>query len=63
MEIFASADQPDNFFDDGEEISQQILYGQGVSERIGELAKSLGQSALLVTDQGLAAAGHPQKYS
>ena len=61
MENFTSADTQDNFFGDEEEISQQILYGPGASERIGELAQDLGQSVLLVTDQGLSAAGHPQK--
>lgn len=61
MENFTSADTQDNFFGAGEEISQRILYGPGTSERIGDFAKDLGQSVLLVTDQGLSAAGHPQK--
>ena len=61
MEKFTSADTQDNFFDAEEEFSQQVLYGPGASGRIGELAQDLGQSALLVTDQGLSAAGHPQK--
>ncbi len=61
MEKFTSADTQDNFFDAEEEFSQQVLYGPGASDRIGELAQDLGQSALLVTDQGLSAAGHPQK--
>ena len=61
MEKFTSADTQDNFFDAEEEFSQQVLCGPGASERIGKLAQELGQSALLVTDQGLSAAGHPQK--
>jgi alcohol dehydrogenase len=51
----------DDFFDDGEETSQQILFGSGVSDRVGEMAQGLGKRALLVTDQGLSEAGHPQK--
>ena len=63
MEKFTSADTQDNFFDAEEEFSQQVLYGLGASDRIGELVQDLGRSALLVTDQGLSAAGHPQKVS
>ena len=51
----------DDFFAKDEDVFQQVLYGPGASERVGELAKHLGKSALLVTDQGLSAAGHPQK--
>ena len=61
MGNFTSVDQMDDFFGNGEEVSQRVLYGPGASERIGETAKDLGQSVLLVTDQGLSAAGHPQK--
>ena len=39
----------------------QVLFGPGTSKRLGELARELnGQRVLLVTDQGLAQAGHEQ---
>ena len=39
----------------------QVLFGAGTSKRLGELARALnGQRVLLVTDQGLAQAGHEQ---
>ena len=39
----------------------QVLFGAGTSQRLGELAGELkGQRVLLVTDQGLARAGHEQ---
>ena len=61
MENISSSDHLDDFFGNGEEAFQRVLYGPGSSERIGERAKDLGQSVLLVTDQGLSAAGHPQQ--
>lgn len=37
----------------------QVLFGPGAAKRLGELARDLnGQRVLLVTDQGLAQAGH-----
>ena len=39
----------------------QVLFGSGSAKRLGELARELkGQRVLLVTDQGLARAGHEQ---
>jgi alcohol dehydrogenase len=39
----------------------QVLFGPGMSKRLGELARELnGRRVLLVTDQGLAQAGHEQ---
>jgi alcohol dehydrogenase len=39
----------------------QVLFGPGTSKRLGELARGLNsRRALLVTDQGLAQAGHEQ---
>lgn len=39
----------------------QVLFGPGASKRLGDLARELnGQRVLLVTDQGLARAGHEQ---
>ncbi len=39
----------------------QVLFGPGTSKRLGDLARELkGQRVLLVTDQGLARAGHEQ---
>jgi alcohol dehydrogenase len=40
----------------------RVVFGPGSMGRLGELAKELGASrALLVTDPGLEAAGHPQR--
>ncbi len=40
----------------------RIVFGAGVLNRLGELARELGgRRALLVTDAGLWAAGHPQR--
>jgi alcohol dehydrogenase len=37
----------------------RIVYGEGIVERVGELARETGiQQALVVTDAGIAAAGH-----
>ncbi len=51
----------DDFFAKDEDVLQQVFYGPGASERVGEYAKHLGKCAMLVTDPGLSAAGHPQK--
>lgn len=54
----------DNLYDSGGPVSlkdeqTQVLFGPGTSKRLGELARALGgQRVLLVTDQGLAQAGH-----
>src|SRR4051812_35823469 len=38
----------------------RIVFGEDALERVGELARDLGgKQVLLVTDGGLAAAGHP----
>src|SRR5436190_13870310 len=40
----------------------RVVYGPGTLARLGELARELGESrVLLVTDPGLEAAGHPQR--
>lgn len=40
----------------------RVVYGPGCLQRLGELARELGaRKALLVTDPGLAAVGHPQR--
>jgi alcohol dehydrogenase len=40
----------------------RVVYGPGAVGRLGELARELGESrVLLVTDPGLEAAGHPQR--
>lgn len=40
----------------------RVVFGPGTVERLGELAKELGDTrVLLVTDPGLEAAGHPQR--
>src|SRR5450432_73674 len=40
----------------------RVMFGPGTLARLGELARELGATrALLVTDPGLEAAGHPQR--
>jgi alcohol dehydrogenase len=39
----------------------RVVYGSGVMSRLGELAKELGDRALLVTDKGLKDAGHEDR--
>jgi alcohol dehydrogenase len=40
----------------------RVVFGSGTLERLGELARDLGATrALVVTDPGLEAAGHPQR--
>jgi alcohol dehydrogenase len=42
----------------------RVVYGAGALGRLGELARELGESrVLLVTDPGLKAVGHPQRAS
>jgi alcohol dehydrogenase len=56
----------DNLNDSVEAVSltsgqTQVLFGAGTAKRLGELARKLkGQRVLLVTDDGLARAGHEQ---
>jgi alcohol dehydrogenase len=43
-------------------IPTRVVFGPGTLSRLGELARELGDtSVLLVTDPGLEAAGHPQR--
>lgn len=43
----------------GQGLPQQVLYGPGMAKRLGSIARALGgRRVLLVTDQGLAQAGH-----
>src|SRR6184192_4062189 len=40
----------------------RVMFGPGTMARLGEIARDLGATrALLVTDPGLEAAGHPQR--
>src|SRR5207302_8712341 len=40
----------------------RVVFGPGTMNRLGELAKELGDTrVLVVTDPGLKAAGHPQR--
>ena len=50
-----------SFYEAGEEPTQNIIFGNGTSNRVGKIAKKFGQHALLVTDSGLSSVGHPQK--
>ena len=52
MPIFTALDNP---------AKQEVVYGLGCSQRAGECATRLGSHALVVTDSGIMAAGHPQK--
>ena len=38
-----------------------MVFGAGAIDRVGELARALGASALLVTDPGIVAAGHVER--
>ena len=49
------------FFDPTEPVSQEVVWGSGVSSRVGSFARSLGEHALVVTDKGVLSAGHPTK--
>src|SRR5262245_24209539 len=43
-------------------IPTRVVFGRGTLNRLGELARELGDTrVLLVTDAGLEAAGHPQR--
>ena len=50
-----------SFYEAGEEPTQNVIFGKGTSNRVGEIAKKFGQHALLVTDSGLSSVGLPQK--
>ena len=50
-----------SFFHPSDPIQQQVVFGAGVSVRVGEFAKQLGSHALVITDAGVLSAGHPQK--
>jgi alcohol dehydrogenase len=39
----------------------RVIFGPGAIDRIGELARGIGTSALLVTDPGIVAAGHLER--
>jgi alcohol dehydrogenase len=40
----------------------RVVFGEGSVDRVGELAREIGgKHALLVTDKGIAAAGHPER--
>src|SRR5271157_4164553 len=40
----------------------RVVFGPGTMDRLGELAKALGDTrVLMVTDPGLEAAGHPER--
>lgn len=61
MEDSSSVGRLSDFFAAGEEVTQDVFYGPGISSEVGDFAQGLGKSALLVTDQGLSAAGHASK--
>ena len=50
-----------SFYQPGDPVKQTLVFGAGCSQRVGEHAKTLGSHALVVTDPGIMAAGHPQK--
>jgi alcohol dehydrogenase len=49
------------FFLSDDPVQQEIHFGPGCSDKVGEVAKELGGCALVVTDPGIKAAGHPSK--
>jgi len=49
------------FYQPEDAVKQTLEFGAGCSQRVGEFAKTLGSHALVVTDPGIIAAGHPQK--
>jgi len=61
MEDSPSVDRLSDFFAVGEEVTQDVFYGPGASNEVGDFAQDLGKNALLVTDQGLSTAGHASK--
>jgi alcohol dehydrogenase len=46
------------FFERALDTPQKVLFGSGISRKVGEYAKSLGTHALLVSDPGIRDAGH-----
>lgn len=46
------------FFERAIDSPQKVLFGSGISRKVGEYAKSLGTHALLVSDPGIRDAGH-----
>ena len=50
-----------SFYQPEDPLKQILEFGLGCSQRVGNLAKTLGSYALVVTDPGIMAAGHPQK--
>ena len=39
----------------------RVIFGPGAIDRLGELARTLGTNALLVTDPGIVIAGHVER--
>ena len=50
-----------SFYQPDDPVKQILEFGVGCSQTIGGVAKTLGSYALVVTDPGIMAAGHPQK--
>tara|TARA_B100000676_G_scaffold94812_1_gene94685 strand:+ start:4836 stop:6065 length:1230 start_codon:yes stop_codon:yes gene_type:complete len=63
MQTSSATGTGDGFFAEGEEALQEIVFGAGSSGSIGEHASKLGKHALLVTDPGLSAVGHPRRIA
>ena len=49
------------FFAEGNLSDQEVIFGPDSISKLGEVAKDLGDRALLVTDGGLAKAGHAER--
>ena len=49
------------FFAKGNLSDQEVIFGPDSISKLGEVAKELGDRALLVTDSGLAKAGHAER--
>jgi len=50
-----------SFFAENEPNSQNVIFGNGSRYEVAKFANELGSKVLLVTDQGLMSAGHPQE--
>jgi alcohol dehydrogenase len=51
----------DPFFAEGEGCGQEVIFGPKCIEQLATRVPPLGKRALLVTDSGLTAAGHPKR--
>lgn len=59
MSTLSLEDYANNFFfERAVNPPQKVLFGSGISQKVGKYAKTLGKHALLVSDPGIRKAGH-----